>query len=67
MKDPHPRIPTVKRKRWRIDGHDQDVLVIHSGDYFIAVRYEHARAMVDAVHDLCDQHDREQREGVRDG
>lgn len=62
MKDPHPSIPTVKPKRWRINGEYQDVLIIHSGDYFIAVRYEHARAMVDQVHDACDEHERQQRE-----
>lgn len=59
MKSPHPTYPTVKVKNWRIDGgQPQELIVIHSGDYFIAVRYEHARALVDQVHDLCDLHDR---------
>ncbi|WP_053387826.1 hypothetical protein [Leucobacter japonicus] len=55
--------PTViaKRTRWLVGGVKQPVIRIDSGNHFVIVPYENARKLVDAVHDLCDEHERRER------
>jgi hypothetical protein len=64
-KDPHPTLPNVKAKKWIIDGIEQEVILIYSGDYFISVEYKHARSMVDSVHDAVDRYEASLRKGTQ--
>lgn len=44
---------------------DRHVIVIYAGSTRVGfMEYETARKFVDKIHDLCDTHDREQREGI---
>lgn len=61
--NPNQYEPTVKAHRWRIeDGTKVPIIRIQSGPAFVLIPYDKARALVDAVHDLTDTHERKQRE-----
>ncbi|SDQ49672.1 hypothetical protein SAMN04488565_2733 [Leucobacter chromiiresistens] len=54
----------VVRRVWTspTTGEEQDSILIHSNGGFAVIPFDKARRVVDAVHDLCDEHDRELRE-----
>lgn len=61
------RNPQVRAYDWR-DPHGATPMIrIDNGPVFIMLHYDDARHVVDQVHDLCDEHERQQREGVTDG
>lgn len=55
---------SVRRRLWRDKqtGTTEDLLTIWDGGRFIKVSFDEARSLVDRVHDICDQRDRELRE-----
>jgi hypothetical protein len=44
-------------------GNARPVIALHFGDRVIYTEYSTARKLVDQIHDLCDDHERTQREG----
>lgn len=58
-----PRV-RVRRKQWtEADGSVTDLIMIRTYNKFIIVPFDRARGLVDMVHDICDERDREIREG----
>lgn len=59
-----PRV-RVARHDWRNDetGEIKPSILVYQGKHFIRLDMQQARSIVDQVHDLADEHDREQREG----
>lgn len=55
----------VTRHDWRHDETEEITpsILVYQGKHFIRLDMESARSVVDRVHDLADEHDREQREG----
>lgn len=54
---------TVRPYTWTDnDGQRIPMIRIQSGPVFVMVPYNQARTVVDQVHDLCDDHDRQHRE-----
>lgn len=46
----------------------RDVIVLYMGNRKVGfIEYDSARKFVDRIHDLCDHHDRNQREDYTDG
>ena len=53
----------VQRITWRQRGQEpEDCIRIYVGEYFVRIPFEHARAVVDKVHDFADEYERELRE-----
>lgn len=53
----------ARHYNWIENGHRQPMIRIDNGPFFVMIPYHHARRLVDEVHDLCDEHERRQREG----
>jgi len=55
----------VVRRMWADPktGEEQDTILIYSNGGFAALPFTKARFVVDKVHDLCDEYERELREG----
>lgn len=62
MSIPGHRI-AVRPATWEVNGRRIPVIRIKAGPIFVVVPYDKARAVVDQVHDLCDEYERELREG----
>lgn len=61
--NPNKYRPAVKAMDWiGEDGTITPIIRIASGPVFVLIPYDRARAVVDAVHDACDNHERAQRE-----
>ena len=55
--------PRARHYKWRgSDGNVEPVIRIDAGKGFAIIDYHQARRLVDQVHDLCDEHERQQRE-----
>lgn len=62
MPRPTPK-PKVRHYIWRYkNGDTAPAIRIDCGTGFAIIPYNQARQVVDQVHDLCDDHDRAQRE-----
>lgn len=61
--NPNRYRPHVDAYEWKHkDGTITPIIRITSGPVYVLIPYDKARAVVDAVHDLADGHEREQRE-----
>ncbi|WP_416444707.1 hypothetical protein AB3K78_15445 [Leucobacter sp. HNU] len=54
--------PRAYRELWRRNGDEVPAIRIQAANCFIIIDYQHARALVDRIHDLCDEHERQLRE-----
>lgn len=59
------RTPKVRHRVWTENGKQVPMIRISSGPAFLMIPYDKARQIVDQVHDLCDDHEREQRQQTR--
>lgn len=60
--------PRVRRYMFKAtNGSSRPVLALQAGDRSLFIEFIHARAMVDQVHDLADEHERQLREEVING
>ncbi|MGK0715135.1 hypothetical protein ACR5KS_03570 [Leucobacter sp. W1153] len=58
-----PRV-RVRRRTWtNSDGCVEELIQIRTFNQFVLVPFDKARGLVDMVHDICDDRDRELREG----
>jgi hypothetical protein len=65
IRDPHPTKPRVKPRRWLVNGVEEDLILVYSGGFYIAIQYKYARGLVDQIHDYCDQRDAALRKGTQ--
>lgn len=56
--------PHAEHVMWRRRRGTRPAIRLQAGENFIVIDYQHARRLVDEVHDLCDRHERHLREGV---
>jgi hypothetical protein len=64
-RNPHPTKPKVKPRRWLVEGVEEDLILVYSGGFYVAIRYKWARELVDGIHDACDRRDAALREAAK--
>lgn len=58
------RPATVRHYLWTENGIQAPLIQIFSGGVFVRLEYDEARQVVDAVHDLCDLYEAQERENT---
>ncbi len=60
--------PRAKNYLFRTPEGERAVIAIYAGPKKLGfIEYDTARRFVDQIHDLCDEHEQQLREGVTDG
>lgn len=60
----YPFQVSVRPYTWRnlTTGRSTPTVRVQVGDHFVIIPIENARQVVDEIHDICDLHERQQRE-----